>query len=67
MISYRVIVYGVWPSLKPSGNARHYFDTCHENEDEARAFFDACDMPSMLYSIDFQIPEISRRVLAEKK
>ena len=67
MIEYRVLLRGVWPDLTPSRYPQTYFDAWFDTESEARALYDAMpDTPALLYVIDWSIPDLSRRVLAER-
>ena len=67
MIEYRVMLRSVWPDLTPCRYPQTCFDCPFDTESDARALFDAMpDTPAQLYVIDWSIPDLSRRVLAER-
>jgi hypothetical protein len=55
---WRVIIYGVWPSLKPSGNPDHVFVQCFATEELARQFFAAWQGRATLYQLDSSMGEL---------
>jgi hypothetical protein len=60
------MVYGVWPSLKPSGNPDHVFDQCFATEGLARQFFVARQGRATLYRLDSSMGELGRCVVEQK-
>jgi hypothetical protein len=61
---WRVIVYGVWPSLKPSDNPNHVFDQCFPTEELARQFFAAWEGRATLYRLDSSMGALGRCAVA---